>query len=63
MRLVIKEAFQEHRAPEKIARETGAALVTLYQSAGEGGSRGYIEMMDKNVELIKQALAGGTHHG
>jgi len=56
VRLVIKEAFQERRAAEKIARETGAVLVTLYQSAGEGGSRGYIEMMDKNVEIIIEAL-------
>ncbi len=57
VKLVINEAFQERRAADKVAREIGAVRVTLYQSAGEGGSKSYVEMMDKNVALIEQALA------
>ncbi len=56
VRLVIKETYQESRAAEKVAREAGVPLVTLYQFAGQGKTATYLEMMEKNVAMVEENL-------
>lgn len=55
--VVIKEPYQESRAPEKVARETGARVVTLSQMVGEPKEASdYIALFDHNIAAIKTAL-------
>ncbi|MFH0984903.1 MAG: metal ABC transporter substrate-binding protein [Candidatus Omnitrophota bacterium] len=58
-KVIIKEPFEETRAPKKIAEETGAQVVTLSQSVGEPQeAKDYISLMEQNISLIEWALAG-----
>jgi len=53
VKLIIKESFHEKRTPEKISKETGAAVVTLLQSVGETeDARDYISMMEHNIRTF-----------
>lgn len=56
-RVVIKESFHEGRTPEKVAKETGARVVTLDQEVGESkGVSDYAALIDHNLALIERVL-------
>lgn len=57
VKAVIKESFHEGRTPQKVAKETGARVVTLDQEVGENKEvTDYPALIDHNIELIEQAL-------
>lgn len=56
VRVIVKEAFHENRAPKKIAGAIGAEIVTLSQEAGESKDGSYISMMTENINKIKEAF-------
>lgn len=57
IRVIIRESYQEDRTPAKLARETGAKVVTLTQSVGEFKEAGdYFSMIDYDVKKITEAL-------
>ncbi len=57
VKVVIKESFHEGRAPEKVAKETGAHVVTLDQEVGENkGVSDYTALIDHNLALLEKAL-------
>ncbi len=57
-KLVIKEAYNESRPAEKVAREAGVPMITLYQFAGQDKTSGYLEVMEKDIRLLEQSLKG-----
>ena len=57
-KLVIKEAYNESRPAEKVAREAGVPLVTLYQFAGQDKTNRYLEVMEKDILILEHALGG-----
>lgn len=56
VKVVIRESYNEKRAPEKIANQTGATVLTLAQMPEK---EGYISMMDKNFGLLAEGLTKG----
>lgn len=57
VKLIIKESFNERSTPNRLAKETGAVVVTLDQDVGESdGVADYISMIDHNIQLIEEAL-------
>ena len=61
VRLLIMEDFFDARLPQKIARDTGAALVVLPTSVGgEPAIRTYFDLFDRQLALIAQAMKGGA---
>lgn len=54
--VVIRESFNDKRAPEKVAKKTGAAVIELAQMPDKAG---YIAMMDRNFGLLAEALKNG----
>jgi len=51
------EPYFDRRVPEKIARETGATVVTLYPSVGgRDAGESYLDWLRGNIEAIGEAL-------
>lgn len=58
VKLILKESFQENRTPEKVAKATGAKVVTLAQAVRENSEASdYSSMMEYNVGTLEKALA------
>ncbi len=55
-RIIIKEIFHESRTPKKIAKETGAVIVTLATETGEGKGD-YFSLFDENVHRLADAFS------
>lgn len=56
-KVIIKEYFEEHRTPKKIADETGIQIVNLSQAVGEPETaKDYVSLMDQNIGLLEEAL-------
>ncbi len=63
VRLLIVEPYFDVKLPQKVARETGAALVVLPPSVGaEPGIRTYFDLFDRQLALLEEALGkkGGS---
>jgi zinc/manganese transport system substrate-binding protein len=57
--LILVEPYFDLKLPEKIARQTGTALVTPAPSVGGGeGVKSYFDLFDKDLALITSAVAG-----
>ncbi len=57
VKLVIKEVFNESSSAEKVAKVTGARVVTLNQDVDEDKETAdYIAMIEHNIQLIEKAL-------
>ncbi len=56
-KVIIREVFHEKRTADKVARETGARVVTLEQEAGQSGGD-YIAFIEKNVSALAAAFQG-----
>lgn len=53
-KIIVKEIYNESRTPKKVARDTGAAVVTLETSAGEQkDAPDYISMMEHNIHELE----------
>ncbi len=60
IRLLIMEDFFDPRLPQKIAKDTGAALVILPTSVGADEKiKSYFDLFDQLLARIGQALKGG----
>ncbi len=60
VRLLIMEDFFDPRLPQKIAKDTGAAITILPTSVGaEDRIQSYFDLFDRQLELVEQALKGG----
>ncbi len=58
VKIILKESFQESRTPKKVARETGAKVLTLVQDAGEiKEAPDYLSAVEHNVKLVEEALS------
>ena len=56
-KIIIKQSFHESRAPKKVAEQTGAAVVTLYQETGEVKGD-YFDLIDRDIDEIVKAFKG-----
>ena len=46
VKVIVKEPFHETRTPAKLSRETGAAVITLFENPGAAkGVEDYFQMM------------------
>jgi ABC-type Zn uptake system ZnuABC Zn-binding protein ZnuA len=60
VKVLIVEPFYDVKLPQKIADETGAALVVLGPSVGwEKGVDDYFQLFDRNLEILAKALSAG----
>jgi len=60
IRLLIVDDFFDPRLPQKISRDTGVPLVVLPTSVGaEDGIKTYLDLVDRQLDLIAKALKGG----
>lgn len=58
VRVIIRQAYQEKRTAEKIARATGAQVLTLTLEAGAvAKDAAYADLIDNDLKLIVEALA------
>jgi len=57
-KVIIKEVFHEGRAPQKIAKETGATVVTLATETGEVKGD-YAALFDENIHRLVEAFQKG----
>lgn len=56
-KVILKEYFEEHRTPKKIAEETGIRVVNLSQAVGvPENAKDYLSLMDQNISLLEEAL-------
>ena len=56
-KVIIKEVFNESRTPDKLARETGASVLTLFSEVGESKEGAdYFSLFDYDVRLLKEAM-------
>ncbi|MBI4800958.1 MAG: zinc ABC transporter substrate-binding protein [Elusimicrobia bacterium] len=59
VRLLLVEPYFDLKLPEKVAAESGAALVVIPPSVGgEAGIKTYSGLFDRQLELLKNALGG-----
>jgi zinc/manganese transport system substrate-binding protein len=56
VKIIIREAYEEKNAPQKVAEKTGAAVVTLFLEAGQTGGS-YINLIENNVKELEKALS------
>jgi zinc/manganese transport system substrate-binding protein len=57
VKVLIVEPYFDLKTPKKVARETGAKVLVLYPSVGgDEGIDTYIDLFDRNVELLTQAI-------
>ncbi len=57
--VILMTAFYNKKTASLVARETGAALVTLAQSVGGvEGADDYIALFDTNLDLLRRAASG-----
>ena len=57
VKVIIKETYFENRTPEKVAKETGAAVLNFAQAVGEiKEAPDYLAMIDYNVRAIAAAF-------
>jgi ABC-type Zn uptake system ZnuABC Zn-binding protein ZnuA len=56
IKVVIRESYNDKRAPEKVAKKTGATVIVLSQMPD---SQGYLAMMESNFDLLANVLKGG----
>jgi len=57
VRVIIKEPFNESGTPKKLAKETGAKVVTFTQDVGGiKGTDDYLSLIDYNVRQLENAL-------
>lgn len=56
VRVVIRESYNDKRAPEKVAKKTGAKVLVLSQMPEK---ETYTAMMDQNFSLLASALENG----
>lgn len=54
-KVIIKEVFHEGRTPKKIAKDTGAAIVTLSTETGEVKGD-YASLFDENIQHLVEAF-------
>ena len=54
VRVIIVEPFQPRRVAESVAKRTSGKVVELWQNPS--GKDSYIEMMDRNVQVLAEAL-------
>ncbi len=56
-RVILKEPYQESRAPKQLAERTGARVVTLAQNVGDlKEATDFLSLFDANVRLLAAAL-------
>jgi ABC-type Zn uptake system ZnuABC Zn-binding protein ZnuA len=55
VRVILMERYQPRRTAESVAKRTGARLVEVWQNPDP--KMGYVEMMDRNVRALAEALA------
>ncbi len=55
IKVIVKEVFHESRAPKKLAKETGAAIVILKTEAGQAQGD-YFSFIDQNIQDLVKAL-------
>lgn len=57
VKVIITEPYREKRTPKRVAKETGARVITFTQSVGAfPEARDYCSMMDYDIALLAQAL-------
>jgi len=57
VKIIITEPYREKRTPERVAKETGARVVTFTQSVGAfPQARDYFSMLDYDIGLLEEAL-------
>jgi ABC-type Zn uptake system ZnuABC Zn-binding protein ZnuA len=57
IKLLIVEPYFDLKTPNKVARETGAKVLVLFPSVGgEKGIDTYIDLFDRDVELLIEAI-------
>lgn len=57
VKLLIVEPYFDLKTPRKVARETGAKVLVLFPSVGgEKGIDTYIDLFDRNIELLTGAI-------
>ena len=57
VKLLIVEPYFDLKTPQKVARETGAKVLVLFPSVGgEKGIDTYIDLFDRDIELLTEAI-------
>jgi zinc/manganese transport system substrate-binding protein len=57
VRLLVVEPYFDLKTPNKVARETGAKVLVLFPSVGgEKGIETYIDLFDRDIELLTEAI-------
>lgn len=57
IKVIVKESFHENRTPAKVAKETGARVLSLFSEAGQAPEGTYFSLMEHNVRLLEEAFA------
>ena len=60
VKVIVKEIFHEGRAPKKLARENGAAMVTLNTEAGQMKDGDYFALVDHDIEALVKGFQGSN---
>ena len=57
VRIILKEIFYENRTPEKVAKDTGASVVTFAQAIGDvEEAKDYISMIDYDARAVAEGF-------
>ncbi len=59
IKVIVREIYQENRAPKKLAAESGAIVVKLPSEAGQTGGS-YFSLIDEDVQKLEEALKAGA---
>jgi ABC-type Zn uptake system ZnuABC Zn-binding protein ZnuA len=65
VKAIVKESFFENKTPRRLAKETGAAVLTLASGVGEvSDAADYFTLFDYNLRQLKKSLVplGGEGH-
>lgn len=62
-KIIVREVFHEKKAPTKIAKATGAEIVTLATEVGETKDGSYVSLIDQDIHQIVEAFKGTNEAG